>query len=273
MVVKKKKISRKSRALEYAAHGFRVLPLYTIKDGNCTCAKGKSCNHAGKHPRTNNGHEDATTDLDRIKEWRWSDANIGIATGRGSGILVLDIDPRNGGTATLQRLGEELGPLPETATSQTGGGGEHRIFEYPNFPVRKDSAGKVFGPGIDVLSNGSIAVAPPSRHVSGNRYRWAEGKSFRDLEPASLPEPWLDRLRGSTEAQPDTDSPAAKSERVVPEGQRNPQLTSLAGTLQRSGAAPKTIKAALIAENKAKCSPPLDKSEVNGIVASVRRYA
>ena len=94
---------------------------------------------------------------------------------------------------TLQRLEKELGPLPPTVTSNTGGGGEHRIFEYPDFPVRKDSAGKLLGPGVDVLSDGCIMVAPPSRHASGNRYRWEEGKSFRDLDqPPCRNRGWID---------------------------------------------------------------------------------
>ena len=83
-------------------------------------------------------------------------------------------------------------------------------------------------------------VAPPSRHASGDRYRWQEGKSFRDLEPAPLPEPWLDRLRGIL-AQADADSTPAQTAGHVPQGQRNTHLTSLAGTLQRSGASSEAI--------------------------------
>ena len=120
-------------------------------------------------------------------------------------------------------------------TSITGGGGEHRIFAYPDFTVRKDSTGKLLGAGVDVLSDGCIIVAPPSRHASGNRYRWEEGKSFRDLRPAPLPEPWLDRLRGNTAARRDADNAPAQNQRHVPEGRRNTYLTSLAGTLQRWG--------------------------------------
>ena len=115
-------------------------------------------------------------------------------------------------------------------------------------------------------------VAPPSRHLSGNRYRWEDGKSFRDLEPAPLPEPWLDRMRGSTPAPGDADNAPAQPAELVPEGQRNTHLTSLAGTLHRSGASPKAITAALMAENAAKCTTALDIAEVEKIVASVSKY-
>ena len=264
----------RKQARRSARRGLLVAPMHTIKDGKCSCPEGDACIRPGKHPRTAHGIKDATISKTQIDDW-WTehpDANIGIAAGQQSGILVLDIDPRNGGTETLQRLEKELGPLPSTVTSNTGGGGQHRIFEYPDFPVRKDSTGKLLGPGVDVLSDGCIMVAPPSRHASGNRYRWEEGKSFRDLQPASLPEPWLDRLRGNTAAQRDADSAPAQAAGLVTEGRRNSQLTSFAGTLQRSGASREAITAALMAENAAKCTPPLDSAEVEKIVASVSKY-
>ena len=263
-------IDMAKRALKLASRDLSVLPMHSAR-GGCTCRAGSACERAGKHPITSHGVNDATTKRDQIKSW-WTehpDANIGIATGQQSGILVLDIDPRNGGTQTLQRLEKDLVPLPPTVTSNTGGGGEHRIFEYPGFAVRKDSAGKLLGPGVDVLSDGCIIVAPPSGHASGDRYRWREGKSFRDLEPAPLPEPWLDRLRA---AQGDGNRAPAQTAEHIPQGQRNTHLTSLAGTLQRSGASRECITSALMAENAAKCTPPLDSSEVEKIVASISRY-
>src|ERR1700737_1803111 len=143
----------KTRALKYAARGFRVVPIYTVTDGGCACTKGKGCDRPSKHPMTKHGVNDATTDRNQIKTW-WTEspnANIGIATGRDAGILVLDIDPRNGGKETLARLKKDLGPLPVTVTALTGAGGRHLIFKPPPFPVRKDPSGRVFGVGIDVL--------------------------------------------------------------------------------------------------------------------------
>ena len=48
-------------------------------------------------------------------------------------------------------------------------------------------------------------------------------------------------------------------------------LTSFAGTLQRSGASPEALSAALAAENHAKCSPPLDPAEIETIIGSVTK--
>jgi hypothetical protein len=76
-------------------------------------------------------------------------------------------------------LKKELGPLPGTVTALTGGGGRHLIFKHPSFSIRKDTSGKIFGLGVDVLSDGCIMIAPPSMHASGNPYRWVKGKSYR----------------------------------------------------------------------------------------------
>jgi putative DNA primase/helicase len=248
--------------------------MHSVKDGRCGCSKGKACERPGKHPMTPHGVNDATSDRDQIKSW-WSenpDANIGIATGGESGILALDIDPRNGGTDTLARLEKELGPLADTVTVLTGGGGRHLIFKHPSFSVRKDTSGKVLGPGIDVLSDGCIMIAPPSVHASGKRYRCVKGKSYRKLERAALPEAWLDRLRSRASGQSKADTAAAQPAGRITEGRRNTYLTSFAGTLQRSGASLEALSAALAAENTAKCVPPLDAAEVETIIASITKY-
>jgi putative DNA primase/helicase len=266
--------SRRVRALQYAARSWPVLPMHLVKDGRCGCSKGSACDRPGKHPMTKHGVNDATTNPDQIKSW-WAaspDANIGIATGSESGILVLDIDPRNDGARTLKRLKKQLGPLPETVTALTGGGGRHLIFKHPSFPVRKDTTGKLLGPGVDILSDGCIMIAPPSVHASGKRYRWDKGKSYRNLERAALPEAWRDRFAGKTPEQPKADTAPAQPGGLITEGRRNNYLTSLAGTLQRSGASFEALSAALAAENTAKCVPPLDIAEVQSIVASVTRY-
>ena len=51
-----------------------------------------------KAPLTVNGHHDASRDPDQITAWwlRWPDAMIGAAVP--DPLLVIDIDPRNGGS-------------------------------------------------------------------------------------------------------------------------------------------------------------------------------
>jgi Bifunctional DNA primase/polymerase, N-terminal len=52
-----------------------------------------------KIPLTQHGFKDAVVDTAIIKSWwsSWPEANIGITTGRTTGIIVLDVDPRHNG--------------------------------------------------------------------------------------------------------------------------------------------------------------------------------
>src|SRR2546423_1915388 len=64
-------------ALNYAAQGWPVFSVHSVRGGVCTC-QDRDCKSAGKHPRTVHGLHDATTDAEQIVEWwtRWPDANI-----------------------------------------------------------------------------------------------------------------------------------------------------------------------------------------------------
>jgi len=263
--------SRRKNALHYARRGFLVVPMHTVEDKVCSCPDA-ACKRPGKHPCTAHGVKDATMDKNRIKKlWRESPSpNVGIAPGDRSGILVLDIDPRHGGDTSLKKCKAELGPLPETATSETGGGGLHLFFEHPGFAIRKDTAGKLLGVGVDVLSTGSIVIAC-LRHVSGKRYAWRAGRTLEDVGVAKLPQAWLDRLRRPNFKEIPRADDGSNSRRIA-EGRRNNHLSSLAGTMRRFGASRKAISVALKAENAKRCSPPLDHQEVRGIVASIMKY-
>ena len=63
----------KAHALQYAAHGFRVVRMHPVRDGRCACAQGKACYRPGKHPSTPHGVKDATADPGQIKGW-WAQA-------------------------------------------------------------------------------------------------------------------------------------------------------------------------------------------------------
>ncbi len=158
-------------ALAYAAHGWPVFPLYTVKDGACTCYKRAACQHPGKHPRITGGFLNATTDLEKIAYWfgMWPESNIGIATGVASGIVVIDIDPRNGGHDTVLALADEGKTFARTAQVLTQSGGFHLYYRHPGGKVKSVSNG--CGPGIDVKADGGYVVAPPSVGVLG-AYVW-----------------------------------------------------------------------------------------------------
>jgi putative DNA primase/helicase len=108
-----------------------------------------------------------------ILRWssEWPNANVGIATGSKSGTFVLDVDPRNGGDESLEALQQDIGELPETVTVRTESGGRHFYFQFGDTDTFRNSASKL-GPGLDIRAEGGFVVAPPSLHISGNRYAW-----------------------------------------------------------------------------------------------------
>lgn len=140
-----------------------------------------------------NGFLAASVDLSVIDRWwkREPDANIGIACAA-SGFVVLDVDPRNGGDETFNRLQQELGPIPTTWTNLTPGHGQHYYL--------RDCVGEYvssLGPGLDVKYRGYV-VAPPSVHPNGSLYQWDAGAHPSESHVAAIPAKWLDRM---TQAQ------------------------------------------------------------------------
>ena len=126
-------------ALWYAERGFSVFPVHCVRNRVCSCDQ-PDCAHPGKHPRTTHGFRDATTDPTCITDWwtRWPDANIGIPTGAASGLLAIDIDPRNGGDESWEALLLEHGQPPDTAEQLTGGGGRQSCSAIRGFPCLRN---------------------------------------------------------------------------------------------------------------------------------------
>lgn len=156
--------------------GFYLFPLHSAErtaDGTYRCTCGDPlCAHPAKHPRKgSNGHLGATRDPKKIEEYFAQDkpsANIGIATGVRSELVVIDIDPRNGGDATFLNLNEEAYE-PNTMTVETGGGGLHYYCRY------NSAMPKELGDGVDVKTDGGYVLGPTSLHISGKTYEVVEG--------------------------------------------------------------------------------------------------
>lgn len=187
-------------ALDYAQRcNWPVLPLAWITDkGVCSCMGREGCKPA-KHPLILKGVNGASTDPDKIKRWwaMWPQANIGIRTGRESGLLVLDVDPRNGGDRSLAQLQSLNGNLPYTLVVKTGGGGGHFYFRYPG-PIRLKGKLSEF-PGLDIKADGGYVVAPPSRHVSGGVYHWQRDWLTAGIAP--VPEWLLELIRAEAKTE------------------------------------------------------------------------
>jgi KaiC/GvpD/RAD55 family RecA-like ATPase len=244
-------------ALHYGSMGWQVFPIAPrTKD----------------HPLVPWGAE-ATSDPDQIRKWWAKDpgANIGIACGNRSGLVVLDVDPRHGGDESLLAMVAEHGPLPDTVESITGGGGRHIIFKHPGVKI-KNSANNL-GPGLDIRGDGGMVVAPPSIHPNGGRYEW-EVSSRPSTKPLADMPGWLIELTQdfSFVQINQTHAPASPVGDVITEGSRNQMLASLAGSMRRRGMSTEAITAALLEENMTKCVPPLPADDVQKIAQSISRY-
>jgi hypothetical protein len=227
-----------------------VLPLHAPRGPECSCGD-PGCASPGKHPRTRTGLKEATTDEPTVRHWwvRWPDANVGLRTG--VAFDVLDADGDEG----LHEL-EQNGSLPNCPTVITGHGG--------HFYIRPTGVGGrvEFAPGLDWRGTGSYVVAPPSRHVNGQTYRWANGCR----EPAEAPS-WLRNLLAARTSQ---SAPAVGE--AIPEGQRDATLASIAGTMRRRGLTEPELLAALQEVNARRCRPPLPGAQVAKIAASIVGY-
>ena len=169
-------------ALRYVDYGWPVLPLHTPGPRGCSCT-ATGCGSAGKHPRTGRGLHDASTDPDQIRAWwtRWPDANVGVATGASSRLLVFDVDLPDGPTSLAELEAEHRG-LPSTCEQRTGSGGRQLLFAHPGGTVGNRAR---LLPGIDVRGDGGYIVVPPSIHAIGSRYQW------RGRIPPAEPPGWL----------------------------------------------------------------------------------
>ncbi|GEM_PF-1590723 len=169
-------------AIVYAATGWRIVPCHSVKNGKCTCRK-QNCSKPGKHPRLKQWPNVATFDVETIRAWwtQWPDANVGVATGERSGIIVFDFDGKDG-ELSLKELVERDSSILETRVHRSGSGGTHLFFRSLGTQVR-NAVRRI--PGMDVRADGGMIILPPSNHVSGKCYSVVSALSIAAL-PASL---------------------------------------------------------------------------------------
>jgi hypothetical protein len=113
--------------------------------------------HARTCSRDGHGFHDASTDPRKIHAWwnRWPGANIGMPTGKRSGVFVLDVDD----LGALAELEAEIGKLPATWTVRTPSGGLHLYFRHVEGVTNSPGA---LPDGIDVRGEGGYVLVPPS---------------------------------------------------------------------------------------------------------------
>lgn len=231
-----------NEALEYAARGWRVFP----------------CKPGDKTPITPNGCLDATVDASKIRSWwdRTPDANIGLATGKESGLAVIDLDGEEGIAEGMQ-----MG-LTSTMVSLTGEG-RHLFYKYQDGV--KNSVKKL-APHIDVRSDGGYVCVSPSLHPNGKRYTWLLGTS------GELPDFPTTLMSTALGARSGPASPATWLSDVLAglnEGNRNDTFARVVGKLHHSGL-DKAVIWSLLLPHARGCH--FSEKELNGVIQSITRY-
>src|SRR5918994_398405 len=111
------------------------------------------CAAGGKQPLTTHGFQDASSDPAQVTAWwrRWPDANLGMPTGRPSGVDVVDIDvhPAGSGFAAFERA-RAFGYVDGWAWLVRTASGVRRSWQVPKAH-------------IDFRGDGGYIVLPPSR--------------------------------------------------------------------------------------------------------------
>lgn len=198
--------------------------------------------------------------LDKFKDT----SNIGIIMGATSNLVCIDVDIKNtDGVATLEKLEEQLGELPQTVMSETPSGGIHYYFKY----VKGIRNRKNVGEGIDIQADGTQTVEAPSQ-IDGTYYEWVN--SPFEYEIAELPQKWKQYL--CEEVDEDTlllSNKPFEAPSEVEEGGRNNTLASYVGSLLGKKLKKATVLKKALKYNEESCNPPLDEDEVKTIVDSM----
>jgi len=251
-------------ALKYASKGLHVFP---VKPG-------------AKTPLTKHGCKDATTDAEAIQSYwaEYPDANIGVATGEESNLVVLDFDCKDGkpGLRTLDSLRKQF--RFDALEATTPSGGVHLFFRYSTSLLKN---GVDVLPGMDVRTAGGYVLVAPSI-VDGKPYQWT-----RILRPAELSDSLLHLLSQPKRCPVPIESPrwlpnrlqiidkARRYVSVVPpavQGQAGDVATyKLACTLVRGFALTDDEAFALLAAWNWRCQPMWSENELLSKIASARR--
>lgn len=219
----------------YMSRGWRCFMLSADKIPVRLCGSRACEEHRAAGPAameacgclTCHGFYAATTDPERFAEIlrRVPAGQLAIRTGDASGLVVVEVDPKNDGLATLAQL-DARGVLPGTLMVQSGGGGIHLYYGHPGGYVT--GGAHKLGRGVDVKADGGYVVAPPSLHRSGHRYEWT-GDGRHDHPLCPLPVAVQTMLR-----------PVVHPTAPVPQPTSNDRLlrARVDGVLQRVATAP-----------------------------------
>jgi len=241
-------------AKEYVGRGWSVLPV-----------KGLLANddREAKKPAVKRWTELQSRRLtdEEIDRHNWSGEAIGVIAGEISGNIVgVDVDGELGKQSAKGLYS------PATVVSNTPRGGIHLWYvNSSGIRLKPDSS---ILPGIDLRTDGSYLVAPPSKVPSGKCYEWRTGCSPDDTEMAEVPF-WVILTSVAKTAKAAVPQWVLDLAQGVAEGERNTNGAKLIGWLLGPGRQSEHGARELLAAWNRENFPAMDDREVNAIADSI----
>lgn len=239
------------QAQELDGFGFNVLPA----------------RHKGKVPQLPSWQRYQTErTTDKLKSWFAGSKprNFWVATGRISGIVVLDCDSPEAEAYWRSLIGDEMDATTCVQTAK----GQHYYFKigdrpFPSFSHTEEQAQA--GILFDVRGDGTGVIAPPSVHETGHVYEWIRRPDAMLEVPAALVGRGNDGRGG----------PAARSmladllSRPATHGGRNNWLTRVAGHYAKHFRTMQDAYEAHVRNANDDLEEPLPAEEVDKLIDSI----
>ena len=152
-------MGRLEEALRLRRLGLSVIPLHSpympLQNGGADKDQGKVPLIPWKEFQIRKASED------EIRQWwtQWPQANIGIVTGKVSGVMVLDVDGEEGRESLSQ-----FGSITGSWSAKTGNGFHH----YFTFPPEGIVCKTGFLPGLDIRGEGGLCGGSSVSPCVGN---------------------------------------------------------------------------------------------------------
>jgi hypothetical protein len=252
-------------ALGLAARGFKVFPI-----------------HAGekKPPLVASWQTVATTDPEQIGSWwtQWPQANVGIHC---DGLVVIDVDPKNGGFDSLALLEQEI-QLEATYEVETPSGGRHLYYRAPGGDAQVRNSAGILGRGLDIRTTAGYVVGAGSSTALG-AYRVVADEDIAVVDAgvvARLHRADSERTR-DTAADVATDADAAvgrardflRTHPVAVQGQGGDHHTFRTVCRLRDFGVPRERVEEALADWNARCVPPWESGELAVKIENAYAYA
>lgn len=152
-----------------------------------------ACAPKDKKPIESGWQNSKSTTMEDYYRWiqKTPNINIGMLTGKSSGVIGIDADGEEG-RKHLEKISK--GDLPDTAKFTTPGGGIRLLYKYPNHIELKTKVDRLEGEHSEVcfMSDGKQTLLPPSIHPNGGRYEWINAPW--DIEIAEMPKWMIDYM-------------------------------------------------------------------------------